>query len=39
MVGDAPPDLVWHNLATGRVLDWKVQSDATVVQSSVLGTA
>jgi hypothetical protein len=39
VLGDNPPDLLWHNLATGQVLDWRVQSGATVVQSSVLGTA
>jgi hypothetical protein len=39
VLGDAPPDLIWHNLATGQVLDWRIQSGATVVQSSVLGTA
>ena len=38
-VGDAPPDLIWHNLATGQVLDWQIQSNASVVKSSVLGTA
>ena len=38
-VGINAPDLIWHNLATGQVLDWRVQSNGTVVQSSVLGTA
>ena len=35
-VGTNPPDLIWHNLATGQVLDWQVQSNGTAVQSSVL---
>jgi hypothetical protein len=39
VLGDAPPDLIWHNLATGQVLDWSIQSSGTVVQSSILGTA
>jgi hypothetical protein len=38
-VGINAPDLIWHNLTTGQVLDWRVQSNGTVVQSSVLGTA
>ena len=37
-VGTNPPDLIWHNLATGQVLDWRVQSSGTTVQSSVLAT-
>jgi hypothetical protein len=39
VVGDAPPDLIWHNLATGQVIDWQIQQNATVVSSSVLGAA
>jgi hypothetical protein len=39
VLSDNPPDLIWHNLATGQVIDWRVQSDGTVVVSTVLGTA
>ena len=39
VTGFNPPDLIWHNLATGQVLDWAIQSYGTAVHSSVLGSA
>jgi hypothetical protein len=36
VVGDAPPDLMWQDMGAEQVLDWRIQSNATVVQSSVL---
>jgi hypothetical protein len=43
VLSDNPPDLIWHNLATGQVTEWTLvwnaQSSSFVLTTDVLGTA